>query len=552
MASVIDTASRERRRRHRPVSPLTLRILAVNLLALAIPVGGLLYLGDYQDRLLQTELKALVVEARIFASALGEGAVLESDGVAVLEPEAGRQMVRRLVETTETRTRLYGLEGRLVADSIDFGAAFSQIRVRELPSPAARGPLAAAARWIRALLLDGVPGGDEFPAFREEGEDGPSMRTDLVLALDGEDQPRVWRIENGGDGAPRLLLTAAAPVQHYRQVQGAVVVMRGSEGIDAAIRSVRLDILRVFGVTLAVTVLLSVYLAGTIARPVRRLAGAAERLRLGLGRHAEIPDFTARRDEIGDLSGVLRAMVAALRGRMDAIERFAADVAHEIKNPLTSLRSAVETAERVDDPARRARLMAIVTEDIQRLDRLITDISRASRLDAELNRAEPEPVDVGALIAALAEIRAPEAMDETEPPRVVVERGRGEDLTIPGLAGRLSQVFENLIANAVSFSPPGGVVRLTAGRSGADVVVTVTDEGPGIPEGKERTIFDRFYSQRPAGEKFGTHSGLGLSICRQIVDAHRGAIDAHNRKAADGRVLGAVFTVRLPRGGNSV
>lgn len=546
MASATDTASRERRRRRRPISPLTLRILAVNLLALVIPVGGLLYLGHYQERLLQSELTSLTAEARIFASALGEGAMRENDGVAELEPEAGRQMVRRLVETTETRTRLYGLEGRLIADSIAFGGAFNQIQVQELPSPATRGPLALAIRWMRALFLDGVPGNADLPLFREDGSSGPTIRGDIVEALDGDDRARVWRIAGGAD-APRLLLTAAAPVQHYRQVQGAVLLLRGSAGIDVAIRSVRLDILQVFGLTLAVTVLLSLYLAGTIAQPVRRLAWAAERLRLGLGRHAEIPDFTARRDEIGELSGVLREMMDALRGRMDAIERFAADVAHEIKNPLSSLRSAIETVDRVQDPVRRARLMTIINEDVQRLDRLITDISRASRLDAELNRAEPEPVDIGALLTALAEIRAPEPEDGEPAIRVVVERARGGDLTVPGLAGRLSQVFENLIANAVSFSPPGGIVRLAARGGAGEVVVTVTDEGPGIPDGKEQAIFDRFYSERPAGEKFGTHSGLGLSISKQIVEAHGGSIDGNNRRASDGRILGAAFTVRLPR-----
>jgi two-component system, OmpR family, sensor histidine kinase ChvG len=548
MASATDIATRERRRRRRPVSPLTLRILAVNLLALAIPVAGLLYLGHYQDRLIQTELKALTIEARVFASALGEGAMASDDMLAVIDPEAARGMVRRLVETTETRTRLYGLEGRLIVDSVDFSGAFNQVQVQELPPPVLGGPFGGLRDAILALGATTLPGGDH-PLYREDDPQAPSIRAEVVQALDGEDVARAWR-NIGVLNNPRLVLTVAVPVQRYRQVQGAVLLMRGSESIDAAVRSVRADILSVFGVTLAITVLLSVYLAGTIARPIRRLAQAADRLRAGHRRHAGIPDFTARRDEIGDLSGVLRGMVEALGGRMDAIERFAADVAHEIKNPLTSLRSAVETAGRIDDPERRARLMAIIADDVRRLDRLITDISRASRLDAELNRAEPEPVDLGELLAVIADCRAPVVADgegKAAPPRVVFERPRGEALTVPGLPGRLSQVFDNLIANAASFSPPGGIIRIAAGRSGEEVVVTVSDEGPGIPEGKERAIFDRFYSERPAGEKFGTHSGLGLSISRQIVEAHNGSIDARNRRSPDGRVLGAVFTVRLPQ-----
>lgn len=552
MASATDIGTRERGRRRRPVSPLTLRILAVNLLALAIPAGGLFYLGHYQDRLLQTELKALTSEGRIFASALAEGAVAGGDGdEPALQPDPARLMVRRLVETTETRTRLYGVGGRLIIDSVVFGGAFNQIQVSELPPPAVGGPLNRVLAELKSAALESAPGAGTFPPFREEGGEEPSVRSDLVQALDGDAVARVWRIE-GKQSSPWLVLTVAVPIQHYRQVQGVVFLMRGSGGIDAAIRSVRFDILKVFALTLAVTVALSFYLAGAIARPIRRLASAAERLRQGHGRHAEIPDFAGRHDEIGDLSEVLREMVAALRGRMDAIERFAADVAHEIKNPLTSLRSAVETAERIRDPGRRDRLMAIIADDVQRLDRLITDISRASRLDAELSRAVPEPIDVGSILSSLSESHYEHETDMDEddepvPPRIVLECGRAGDLTVAGLPGRLTQVFENLIANAASFSPPGGVVRLSAQRSGGDVVVTVTDEGPGIPEGKERAIFDRFYSERPAGEKFGTHSGLGLSISQQIIEAHRGSIEARNRRSADGRVLGAVFTVRLPK-----
>lgn len=549
MASVTDTATREHRRRL--VSPLTLRILAVNLLALAIPVAGLLYLGHYQDRLIQTELKALLTEARIFASALGEGAMTRDDTMSALDPDASRAMVRRLVETTETRTRLYGLEGRMIADSLQFGGPFNQIQAVELPPPADPRPWAGLGDAIRRVAAQTLPEG-RFPPFHEEGGTDPSLQGDVVRALDGEPVTRVWRFDAGA-AAPRMVLTVVVPVQHYRQVQGAVLVMRGSDGIDAAVRSVRADILSVFGMTLAVTVLLSVFLAGTIARPIRKLAWAADRLRRGHGRAVEIPDLTSRCDEIGDLSGVLRDMMGALRARMDAIERFAADVAHEIKNPLTSLRSAVETAERVADPARRERLMAIISDDVRRLDRLITDISRASRIDAELSRGEPERVDLADLLATLASLRPSledrAGEDERAPVRIVFEHGPGAGLTVTGLPGRLSQVFENLLSNALSFSPSGGVVRIAAVGTPDMVTVTVTDEGPGIPAGKERAVFERFYSERPAGEKFGIHSGLGLSISRQIVEAHGGTITAGNRRSPDDRILGAVFTVRLPRGG---
>lgn len=549
-----DTASAtsEPARGRRLLSPLIPRVLAVNLLAMLIPAGGLLYLGHYRDELVRAEIGALAVEARVFASAVAEGATEESEEGATIETEGARQMIGRLGRTAETRTRLYGPEGRVIADSADMGDGTDRVRVAELPpGPAMGGPLGRIIKAARSFALDTPMDGDT-PMMVEESATGPSIRADVVRALDGEETTRLWRVEDA-DGRLHPVLTVAAPVQRYRQIQGAVVLTRNGEAVEEALRAVRLDILRVFALTLAVTVLLSIYLAGTIARPIRRLAASADRLSRGrrLGRDVEIPDLTRRRDEIGDLSGVLRDMVSALRVRMEAMERFAADVAHEIKNPLTSLRSAVETAGLVDDPAKRAKLMAVISDDVRRLDRLISDISRASRLDAELNRAAPEAVDVGRLLSALAEFRGVPETGETgkAPPRVAIEIAASDNLVVAGLPGRLSQVFENLLANALSFSPPGGVVRLAARGDGERVLVTVTDEGPGLPEGKEAAIFERFYSKRPEGEKFGTHSGLGLSICRQIVDAHGGTIDARGRRSSDGRVLGAVFTVRLPRSG---
>jgi two-component system, OmpR family, sensor histidine kinase ChvG len=230
---------------------------------------------------------------------------------------------------------------------------------------------------------------------------------------------------------------------------------------------------------------------------------------------------------------------------MSAIESFAADVAHEIKNPLSSLRSAVETASRIEDPANQRRLMAIILNDVQRLDRLITDISDASRLDAELGRVDLEPVDVAAMLAALVDVH--EATRTDGSPRLVLSISKSDrELIVPGIETRLSQVFRNVIGNAVSFSPPSGEIRLTARHDGRAVLVNVEDEGPGIPEEKATAIFDRFYSERPLGEQFGTHSGLGLSISKQIVEAHRGMIWAENRKGANGKTIGARFSVRLP------
>jgi two-component system sensor histidine kinase ChvG len=290
---------------------------------------------------------------------------------------------------------------------------------------------------------------------------------------------------------------------------------------------------------------LSLYLAWTIAQPVRRLADAAFAVRHGNGRKLAIPDFSRRRDEIGELSVALADMTGALWRRMDAIEHFAADVAHEIKNPLTSLRSAVETASRVQDPAKQRKLMAIIQHDVERLDRLISDISDASRLDAEMSRLERAPVRLDAMLAILVDIH--EATDGADRPKLVLERADPEAaLIVEGKEGRLVQVFQNLIGNALSFSPPGGVIRIQAFRQSEAAIVTVEDDGPGIPDGKLDAIFDRFYTERPAGESFGTHSGLGLSISKQIIEAHGGSIAAENRRDASGAVMGARFIVRLP------
>jgi two-component system sensor histidine kinase ChvG len=559
--------SRPRGRYRRAVSPLTLRILAVNVLALAILVGGLMYLGRYEDRLIQAELDALRTEGRIFAGALGEGAVSRvGEGGAVsrlgeegavsrpgeggageegsaLSPEGARHMIRRLVETTETRTRLFGPGGEPLVDSREVLGPDGVILVEPLAAPGERGGLAerlvdAYDRTVTQLL----PRRLDLPVYGDHSEQVEAQYRDVARALAGETVASVWSTAQG-----QLVLTVAVPVQRLKQVLGAVLLSRSGAEIDRTVRQVRLDILKIFSVALGVTVLLSFYLAGAIARPIRRLAQAAEVVRHGHGRHQAIPDFRARHDEIGDLSGALRDMTAALWARLDAIESFAADVAHEIKNPLTSLRSAVETAARVKDPERQRRLMEIIEDDVQRLDRLISDISNASRLDAELSRAELVPVDLGRMLRMLADVHA-ETSPAPDAPRLALDLPQGADLTVPGLEGRLVQVFQNVVANALSFSPPGGTVTLGARVAGDAVEVSVADEGPGLPEGKLEAIFDRFYTERPAGEKFGTHSGLGLSISKQIAEAHGGTIRAGNRRDAAGRVAGALFTIRLPRG----
>ena len=534
----------------RLLSPLTRRILTVNILPLAILVAGILYLDEYREGLIVAELAALETQAEIFAGALGEGAIgTRADGAQFVLPNVARPMLRRLTAPTRTRARVFNDDGTEVADSLFLAGQGGAVQVEALPPPDNSDVPTSAVNGIYDLFVALLPESERLPAFPGNL---PLRASDLPIAaaaLNGDIGTARWAQDGGG-----LLLGATAPVQRFKQVLGAVLLTASSDDIDAAVKAVRFDILKVFAIVLALTVLLSLYLASAIARPVRRLAAAADRVRHGHGEANEIPDFTHRRDEIGDLSASLRDMTEALWQRIEENESFAADVAHEIKNPLTSLRSAVETVARVGDPAKQAALMDIIQDDVKRLDRLISDISDASRLDAELARGEIESVDLGRLLPALVQVHetalAPARIGDggddvgARAPKVVF-RGGGRDCAVLGIEGRLVQVFQNLISNATSFSPPGGEIVLSLRRDRGDVVIHVDDQGPGIPADSLDSVFERFYSERPEGESFGRHSGLGLSISRQIIEAHGGAIHAENIHDAGGRRLGARFVVRL-------
>jgi two-component system sensor histidine kinase ChvG len=526
------------RRRRRRLSPLLLRVLVVNLLPVMLLAGGVLYLDRYQQSLIESELDSLAVQADLIASAIGESAVTtEPEEVQHLATDTAQQLIRRLVASSPSRARLFGPTGDLIVDSRLTQGGLVQMEV--LPPLTPSDPVRAFLDRLYNWMFDWLPRRSGLKLYNEASTQRAEHYEEARAALRGQPRQMV-RVAPSGE----LVLSAAVPVQRYREILGVLMLSIQTGWIDEAVRSVRLDIMKVFGVALAATILLSFYMAGTIAGPIRRLALAAERVRSGQSRQYAIPDFSHRGDEIGDLSASLRAMTEALGARLDAIERFAADVAHELKNPLTSVRSAIETAARLKDPERQQKLMALVLEDVHRLDRLISDISQASRLDSELSRAEFEAVDIGRMLAALVDVHA--TTRAPDGPRFALEIGGHAGLVVPGIERRLVQVFRNLIVNAVSFSPPNGLVQMTASGDADEVVVTVEDEGPGIPDTKLATIFERFYSERPKGEKFGTHSGLGLSISKQIVDAHGGSIHAENRRDGDGQVTGARFVVSLP------
>jgi len=522
--------------RHGLFSPLTWRILAVNALALFVLVAGILYLGRYKQELIHSELEAMAVQAEMYAAALSTSAVSSSDDATNrVKIEVAREMVRRLVGITGARTRLFATNGSLLADSRSIQSlGAGTIQAEQLPPPGEEDAFADIMRKLTDGILTLFEGEQPLPLYVDPPVASAADYPEVRAALAGYSRG-VVRVDSEG----RRVLSVSVPVARFKQVLASVMMTKSGESIENALHAVRLDILKIFVFAFGITVLLSIYLAGVITRPLNRLARAAERVRRSKNRQFTIPDLSDRRDEIGDLSTTLRDMTETLWDRMDAIERFAADVAHEIKNPLTSLRSAVETATRLKDPERQRRLMEIIAEDVQRLDRLISDISDYSRMDAELSRAESEEVDLRVLLQTLGELY------NADPSGPRIRVSVPENLNVPALESRLTQVFRNLISNAITFSPEGGEVRVRAWRDKERAIITIEDDGPGIPPGKEEAIFNRFYTERPATEKFGQHSGLGLSISKRIISAHNGELSAQNRVVGD-EVKGAIFTIRLP------
>lgn len=524
------------------LSTLTLRILAPNLLSLAVLAGGLLFLNQYRASLIDQKVVSLQAQAATIAGMLAETALAGPPESQEINPKHAGQLLARLVEHLSVRARLFGADGELIADSRYLAGAGRQVQLYYLP---AHDSSYLIDRWIERLydwLAPRLPLEANRAPYVERGEQRAGDYDEVGEALAGNPGGAARGLPDGS-----MVLTVAVPVQHLRQVLGALLLSTGSAEIEEAVRSVRVQMSGIIVIAFGLTVLLSLFLAGTIARPIRRLARSAERAGRLPGRRVAVPDMSRRHDEIGDLSSALDAMVRALNARIAATERFAADVAHEIRNPLTSLRSAVEALARTRDPAQLARLREIVAEDIDRIDRLIGDITNASRIEAEMLQSEFEPVDMVALASTIVELHR--ARDSTTGPRLDLYARPGVDFSVLGLPGRLGQALGNLVDNAVSFSPPDGIVTIRCWREGAQVAVAVEDNGPGLPEAELERVFERFYSRRPAGEAFGRHSGLGLSIVRQVIDAHGGRVEASNRHASDGRRLGACFTITLPHAG---
>src|SRR5262249_35460660 len=404
-------------------------------------------------------------------------------------------------------------DGTLILDSRNLYGRGDVLRF-DLPPPNAEKPglFERAYIGLRKWLSRG-----DLPPYRELGPENGRGYPEVIQALNGQ-KASVVSMNNRGE----VIVSVAVPVQRFRTVRGALLLSTQGGDIDQIIEAERWAILKVAGVAAGVVLVLSMLLAATIAVPIRRLAEAAERVRRRIKSRVEIPDYTRRRDEIGHLSGTLRAMTDALYSRLEAIESFAADVAHELKNPLTSLRSAVETLPLAKTDESRNRLLTVIKHDVKRLDRLISDISDASRLDAEMQRHEANPIDLRKLLTTVVGV-ANERHDDGVTVELKFEGGRPGAFTVLGHDSRLGQVIDNLIDNARSFSPSGGTVRVTGRRLRTEVEVTIDDDGPGVPAEATEKIFERFYTHRP-DQDFGQNSGLGLSISKHIVEAHDGRI----------------------------
>ncbi len=494
---------------------LAYRILAVNLLTILLLGFKVLYLDAFRNQLAEERLELISREASMSARALAAAA-----------PPARPPVLQALASASDSRVRVYGPDGSLRMDSWRFTG----------PSYSLRDP--AGQRWTKDLAraadraFNALVGAKPVEDFSEPSRDHLAAWPEARRAK--ATRSVVTEVRNAPDLTP--VWSAAAPLGDQ-----VLLITTNDRDYTRTVRIQRRWLLGAMAIAILLSVLLSLFLARTIVRPLRRIALAAHRVRLGKAREVKVPRLPSRRDEIGLLARAVSDMSQSLRQRIDNIEHFAADVTHELKNPLASLRSAIEGLERVENPELRSRLLGVARDDVVRLDRLIGDISEAARTDAELARAKFEPVDLGQLIEQI--VTGWDGRREKGSAAIAFARPLRSTAVVMGDPGRLARAIDNIIDNAISFSPPGGLVEVAAAKAGDEVRIRIDDEGPGVPEEAREAIFNRFHSVRPQDEQFGRHSGLGLAIARAIVEGHDGEIHVQDR---DDAPSGARFTIKLP------
>lgn len=523
---LVRPSSERRRRRGQwlPGSRLGRLIVGLNLLGLAILVVGALVLNEFRRSLVEARADSLRTQGELIANVIAVGAT-QGSPEPMLEQQRATDLLQALFIPRSQRARLFDAHGRLIADSYLIA---DRVEVQPLPPAHKRG------EWRLSVLNNSA----EPPTAKTQVQARDALKREVAQALKGQRISDI-RVNSGGE----QVVSVSLPIQNVKAVLGVLTLEAGD--IDKTIIAQRWALAPFVLVAFGATLISSLLMSRLIARPVLKLAEAADRVRLSRARAITLPKLARREDELGDLTRSLESMTITLSERMDAIEHFAADVAHEIRNPLTSIRSAVDTLPLVSDAKARARLMEILQQDVTRLDRLVTDISNASRLDAELSREEPRAFDLARLLKDLIGSYAASTRKAGAPVRFIEPEFPGPMLVV-GLEGPLGQVFRNLIDNARSFSPPGGEVRVRLWRGDREVLAAVEDDGPGVPEENLETVFQRFYTSRPKGAAFGSNSGLGLSIARQIVLAYNGRVWAENRTGPDGAVQGARFVTAMP------
>jgi two-component system, OmpR family, sensor histidine kinase ChvG len=531
---------------NRANSSLVRRIFLINLTGLALLLFGIVNLTQFKEGLIDSKVQSLFVQGDIMAGAIAASATSDPDASVIdpsklldlktgetssfedltaplefpINPTKVAPLLRRVVNPELIRARVYDNEGVIVIDSSDL-RVLSNVTRSEIVE---KNIFSQSFHKILRFLRSG-----DLPSYHDQGQANGRGYPEVVQALQGTRASNV-RVDEQG----QIIVTVAVPIARLRGVVGAIFLTTKGDQIDATLFAERMNIFIVTGIALFVMLFLSYWLAKSIAKPMRELSKAAERVQNHVRERENLPDFTNRSDEIGQLSGALQAMTNALYNRIEATEKFAADVAHELKNPLTSLRSAVETLPLAKTQLSQTRLLEVISHDVKRLDRLITDIAKASRVDAQMARADSKDLNLKILLETVIEIANTTNKIQT---KLVVQ---GVNFNVQGHDSRLGQVFNNLLDNARSFSPEGGKVEVRLTQNTQSLTIEVEDEGQGIPANALNKIFNRFYTDRPP-EHFGQNSGLGLSICKQIIEAHQGVITAGNGQK------GAIFTVVLPQ-----
>lgn len=526
------------------MSRLSARIMAIMLFPLAVFLVGLLSIDQYRTTLIMSEFTALERQGFTLARSLAL-AEAELDG-GIARRKLSRRTMSHLIPLvgfgSELRARVFQPNGTLLADTVRRGSARVQTNLRRRDGETWRIRMKRRIHRMMTHVTAMMSNPSELPRYTEQVKQHAGHYLEVQSALRGEPM-RMLRL----DRRSNMVLSVAVPIQDVRLVRGALLVSIGGGKIEKELADVHIVFLELFIAVLLVTIGLSAYLARSITTPITQLANAAENLRRSSNLSARLQRLPERKDEIGQLSESFINLTDELQKRMQATAGFAADVAHELKNPLSSLRSAAETISRISDPAQQQKLMNVILQDVERLNRLITDISQASRVDTEIADEQGHKVNIGKLVDNFIQMRRQSFAD-----RDIHLDVHDEPLMVRIHEGRIVQVIDNVLANAVSFSPPAGEIFVTVKPVEAgQVAITIRDQGHGIPENRLEAVFTRFYSERPSDEVFGEHSGLGLSIARQIAEAHGGTLiaknsDTKNSDTKNSDKGGACFTLTLP------